>query len=67
MEKIKMLIPFNDGRLHEVTCSIDRDGRVLAPNSETILNQNVVFTAPEQDNNAIVNRALHAGYKHVGG
>jgi hypothetical protein len=65
MDKIRMLMPFEDNKLHPMTCNIDRLGQVFAPNSKTILDKEVAFIAPEEDNGAIVTRALHFGYKRI--
>ena len=66
MDKIRMLIPFKDSTLHEVTCSVDKVGQIFAPNSNAILDKNVVFIASEEDNGAILTRARHAGYRRIG-
>lgn len=66
MDKIKMLIPFKDGTLHQATCTIDEVGQIFAPNSSTILDKRVVFIAPEEADGAILTRAVHAGYRRIG-
>ena len=69
MGKVNVLAPRKEGQgFINVTATWDpaKNG-LIAPNSDKVLDKDIVFLAEQQSDTAAANLAYHAGYRYIGG